>query len=135
MSLRDVIQNATKQPLAFVARELGDQLSVAREVKVRRRDNSTTSQLTGITGLVHVQGTLEEVDAVLAQKTFGADTTSTGVVSVQTTVEIMQGDVVAVESGAFEGRQWTVEDRRFDQMTNSWTLGVREVPPAAIAGL
>lgn len=135
MSLRDVIQAATKQPLAFIAQELGDQLSVAREVKVRRKDNSTTSELVGVVGLIHIRGELTEVDAVRAQKEFGEDTESTGVVVIQTTVDIMQSDVIAVESGHFAGHQYEVGEHRFDQMTNSWTLGVREVEAKAITGL
>lgn len=135
MSLRDVIQAATKQPLAFIARELGDQLSVAREALTRRKDNSTTSALSGVVGLIHVRGELAEVDTVRAQREFGATTESTGVVVIQTIVEIKQRDRIAVESGHFSGRQWEVTDLRFDQLTNSYTLGVREVPPAAITGL
>ena len=135
MSLRDVIQAATKGPLAMVARELGDTLTVGRNVPVRQRDNSIKNTLTVVEGLTHIQGVLEQIDNVKAQREFGTETRSTGVVSVQTTTQINQGDIIAPESGHFSGRHFAVEERRFDQMTNTWTLGVREVPSSVIAGL
>lgn len=131
MSLRDVIQNATKGPLAFVAKELGDVVTVIRGVPTRQRDGSTRTTWSAQAGLTHIQGLVEQVDAVKAQREFGADTIATGVASVQTTTDIMQGDVIVVESGHFTGHHFAVDVRRFDQMTNMWTLGVREVAPTA----
>lgn len=132
MSLRDVIQNATKAPLGFIARELGDTITLARSVDVRQKDNSTRSTWQAVAGLQSVRGQVEQVNAVRAQQMFGVETAATGVVVIQTTVEILADDVVAVESGHFSGRYFNVDELIFDQMTNSYTLGVREVPAVAV---
>lgn len=134
MSLRDTLQKAVQPVTTFVARELGDKLSVGRATAARQRDNSTRTTWNAVPGLIHVQGVVEDVAATRAQREFGDDTIATGLITIPTTVEILQDDVIAVESGHFAGKVYNVDERRYDQFTNQFILGVREVPVVAITG-
>lgn len=135
MSLRDVIANAVAPVVRNLAKELGDKVTIARAGKVRQKDGSQKLTWAAVTGLIEIYATVEEVSSAKAQEAWGTATETTAMATVPSGIVILRDDALAVRSGPFNGRQFTVDDLQYDPFTRSYLLALREFPaPVTITG-
>lgn len=135
MSLRDTLQAAITPVVKNLVTELGDTVVIARATATRQRDNSTRRTWAAVPGLIKVPGQVTDVSLARAQELWGEATEATATGKVPTDIPILREDVIAVQSGPFTGRQFVIDDLRFDIISTSYSLALREaVPKVTITG-